>query len=71
MTRLGLQERRKSAYGPGMRVAVVTGASSGIGAEIVRALAARDWHCVLLARREDRIRFADCRFVPGWLTNRP
>ena len=39
-----------------MRVAVVTGASSGIGAEIVRALAARDWHCVLLARREDRIR---------------
>jgi short-subunit dehydrogenase len=39
-----------------MRVAVVTGASSGIGAEIVRALAARDWHCILLARREERIR---------------
>lgn len=38
------------------RIAVVTGASSGIGAEIVRALAARDWHCVLLARREDRLR---------------
>jgi uncharacterized protein len=38
------------------RVAVVTGASSGIGAELARALARRDWHCVLLARREDRLR---------------
>jgi len=35
---------------------VVTGASSGIGAEIARGLARKGWLCILVARREDRLR---------------
>jgi len=38
------------------QVAVVTGGSSGIGASVARALTARGWHCVLIARGEERLR---------------
>jgi short-subunit dehydrogenase len=38
-----------------MRVAVVTGGSSGIGAAIARALTQRAWRCVLVARGRDRL----------------
>jgi short-subunit dehydrogenase len=39
----------------GERVAVITGASSGIGEAIARELSRTGWHCVLLARRADEL----------------
>ncbi len=38
-----------------IRVAVVTGGSSGIGAALARKLTARGWLCVLLARGRERL----------------
>ena len=38
-----------------MRVAVVTGGSSGIGAAVARLLTGNGWRCVLLARTAERL----------------
>ena len=44
-----------------MRVAVVTGGGSGIGAAVASKLAERKWLCVLVGRREDRLQATAAR----------
>ncbi len=52
--------RRKPLGRSLMRVAVVTGGSSGIGAALARRLKSRGWQCVLVARGAERlVRVAD------------
>jgi uncharacterized protein len=50
----------------GGRIAVVTGASSGIGEATARALARRGWLCVLLARRGDRLELIATEIGGEW-----
>ena len=52
----------------GPRIAVVTGASSGIGEATARELAKRGWHCVLLARRGDRLKTLANEIGAEWET---
>jgi NAD(P)-dependent dehydrogenase (short-subunit alcohol dehydrogenase family) len=50
------------------QVAVVTGGSRGIGAAIARKLTANGWHCVLIARGEERLRAEAAELGADWET---
>src|SRR5512134_1983776 len=52
----------------GRRVAVVTGASSGIGEATARELTRRGWRCVLLARRAERLETLANEIGAEWQT---
>ena len=51
---------------PERPLAVITGASSGIGAMFARKLAARGYDLLLIARREDRLRSLTSEFAEAY-----
>src|SRR3954471_3168942 len=55
---LGVASERPMALPPPSpdSTCIVTGASSGIGTELARAVSKRGYHVTLVARREDRLR---------------